>query len=74
VAESPDSPFAGQLAGAIERNLDYEIEQQGADGAWAPSWTWFGQYDETWPQAEREWKGVLTVKTLRQLNNFARLE
>ena len=26
VAESPDSPFAGQLAGAIERNLDYEID------------------------------------------------
>ncbi len=74
VAEFPDSPFAGQLAGAIERNLDYEIEHQGADGAWAPSWTWFGQYDETWPQAEREWKGVLTIKTLLQLRSFGRLE
>ena len=74
VAESPDSPFAGQLAGAIELNLDYEIEHQGADGAWAPSWTWFGQYDETWPQAEREWKGVLTIKTLLQLRSFGRFE
>ena len=74
VAGSPDSPFAGQLAGAIELNLDYEIEHQGADGAWAPSWTWFGQYDETWPQAEREWKGVLTIKTLLQLRSFGRFE
>ncbi len=74
VAESPESPFAGQLAGAIERNLDYEIEHQGADGAWAPSWTWFGLYDEAWPQAEQEWKSVLTIKTLRQLQQFGRLE
>lgn len=74
VSESPDSPFAGQLAEAIERNLDYEIEQQGPDGAWAPSWTWYGLYDETWPRAERDWKGVLTIRTLRQLQRFGRIE
>jgi hypothetical protein len=74
VAESPDSPFASQLAGAIERNLDYEIEQQGADGAWAPNWTWFGLYDDAWPEAERAWKGVLTIKVLHQLQRFGRFE
>lgn len=74
VAGSPDSPFAGQLAAAIERNLDYEISQQGPDGAWAPAWSWFGLYEDAWPQAERDWKSVLTVKTLRQLQQFDRLE
>ena len=43
-------------------------------GAWSPSWTWFGQHDDTWPQAEREWKGVLTIKTLLQLRSFGRIE
>lgn len=73
VAGTPESPFAGQLASALERNLDYEIEQQGADGAWAPAWSWFGLYDDAWPQAEREWKGVLTLRTLQQLKEFDRL-
>lgn len=73
VASSPQSPFAGLLADAIQRNLDYAIQQQGDDGAWAPSWSWFGLYDEAWPQAERDWKGVLTVKTLRYLQSFGRL-
>jgi hypothetical protein len=58
------SPLAG--------SLDYEIQQQTAEGCWAPMWQW-GQYEESWPQAEREWKGHLTVKTLRALQNFGRI-
>lgn len=73
VASSPGSPFAPMLSEAIEGNLDYEIERQGADGAWAPNWSWFGGYPETWPEAERDWKGVLTLGTLRSLQRFGRL-
>ena len=73
VVDSPDSSFAGLLADAIPANLDYLVQQQGEDGAWAPNWSWFGLYDEAWPASERAWKGVLTVKALRQLRAFGRL-
>lgn len=73
VVSSPESPFAGLLADALPANLDYLVQQQGDDGAWAPNWSWFGLYDEAWPAAEQAWKGVLTVKALRQLHAFGRL-
>ena len=73
VVSSPESPFAGLLADALPANLDYAVQQQGDDGAWAPNWSWFGSYDEAWPAAQQAWKGVLTVKTLRQLHAFGRL-
>ncbi|HRX03652.1 MAG: hypothetical protein M9927_20240 [Anaerolineae bacterium] len=73
VVSSPESPFAGLLADALPANLDYLVQQQGEDGAWAPNWSWFGLYDEAWPASERAWKGVLTVKALRQLRAFGRL-
>ena len=74
VATSPDSPFAEMLAAEIEANLDYEIEQQDEDGSWAPNWTWGDNYPEVWPEAEREWRGVLAVKTLKLLRSFGRLK
>jgi len=73
VASSPASPFAELLAEPLAANLDWLISQQGADGAWAPSWSWFGMYDEAWPVAERAWKGILTVKALGRLQAFGRL-
>lgn len=73
VVASPTAPFAGLLADAIPANLEYLMQQQGSDGAWAPNWSWFGAYDDAWPAAERAWKGVLTVNTLRQLRAFGRL-
>jgi len=73
-ATSPDSPFAGMLSAEIETNLEYEIKRQDEDGSWAPNWTWGDNYPEVWPEAEREWRGVLTLKTLRLLRSFGRLE
>ncbi|MCK4793901.1 MAG: hypothetical protein KAV87_59795, partial [Desulfobacteraceae bacterium] len=74
VATSPGSPFAGMLAAEVEANLDYEIERQDEDGSWAPNWTWGDNYPEVWPEAEREWRGVLTLKMLKLLRGFGRLE
>ena len=71
---TPDSGFAGLLAESLQRNLDYEIENQSADGSWAPNWSWFGTYPETWPVAEKDWRGVLTVQTLETLQAFGRIE
>ena len=74
VVDSPDSAFAPMLAREIDLNLDYEIEHQQEDGSWAPNWSWASTFLEAWEEAEREWKGVLTVKTLRALRSFGRLE
>lgn len=71
---SPDAPFADILADALQQNLDYEIEQQCADGSWSPHWTWGGMYPDAWKLAEREWRGIITLNTLRVLHNFERCE
>jgi hypothetical protein len=73
VVGGPDSPFAAMLAPAIEVNLDYEIERQQVDGSWGPPWSWGDMFPEAWNVAERDWKGVLTVATLRRLRAFKRL-
>ncbi len=71
--ESPDSPLMAALGSDVERHLDYEIDHQQEDGSWAPTWSWFGLYTDDWPQACREWQGVLTLRMLRILKAFARL-
>ena len=75
VAPVPASSFTESLGMEIAANLDYEIGQQGPDGAWAPNWSWFdGKYRAEWAVAEREWKGILTVRLLRTLQAYGRLE
>ena len=74
VAPAPDSPMADALSELIDLNLDYEIEHQDDDGSWAPNWTWGDNYPDVWPQAEKEWRGVLTLTRLKQLRAFGRLE
>jgi hypothetical protein len=70
----PGALGAAQFDAAVQVNLDYEIDHQGDDGAWPPFWSWSDLYRETWPTAEREWKGVLTLNTLKALRAFGRLE
>ncbi len=72
-AGSPDSPLYAPFREHVERHLDHVVETQGADGAWAPNWSWMGTFPEAWAEAEVAWKGVLTVKRLRQLAAFGRI-
>jgi hypothetical protein len=72
LVDAPDSPFYPLLADAVAANLDFEIAHQAEDGGWHPAWSWGDAHPEVWPQAEREWAGVLTVRTLRVLRNFGR--
>jgi hypothetical protein len=65
--------LADVLAADVQVNLDYEIARQGDDGAWTPNWNWFGNYPEVWPQAELEWKGVITLHRLLSLQAYDRL-
>ncbi len=73
VAPTPDAPYAALLPEAIQANLDYLIDTQGADGAWAPTWSWAPLNAAAWAKAEREWKGVLTLAALRALDAWGRV-
>ena len=72
VAPSPDSILARVDPKTVNENLDAVIEQQASDGGWWPTWEW-GQYEETWEVAKREWVGKRTVETLHVLDAHSRL-
>jgi hypothetical protein len=74
LAPSPDSPLFEVLKKDVEANLDFEIEHQNEDGSWSPFWSWGKLHPEAWKEAEREWKGLLTLKTLKSLRDFGRVE
>ncbi|BCB03568.1 hypothetical protein [Bacillus sp. KH172YL63] len=65
MAGSPSSPFFGVLQADILLQLEHETRTQSEEGYWQPNWTWFGQFNETWPIAEKEWRGILTLEMLR---------
>jgi hypothetical protein len=70
---SKESPLVDLFPEALAANLDYLIQAQDEDGSWKPNWSW-GQYDEAWQEARRRWSGQLTVRNLRLLSNFDRLD
>ncbi len=72
VVSSPRHPLYKVLRRALSVNLDYEITHQQEDGSWAPFWAW-GQYEDDWRVARREWAGHLTVKLLIVLEAFGRI-
>jgi len=74
LVRTPESPFLPVIASAVERNLDYEIDNQSEDGSWLPNWNWYGAFPEAWPAAEKEWRSVLTIQTLETLQAFGRVE
>ncbi len=72
--KSPHSPYLHLITGAIDKNLDYEIQNQEKDGSWKPFWNWAGAYPEDWKSAEREWRGKLTLDMLRVIADFGKME
>lgn len=74
VVNHPASPFMPGLEDAVAANLDYEIAEQTASGAWVPTWSWAEDFPEAWAQAQVEWSGVLTVDTLATLQRFGQIE
>ncbi|WP_432798418.1 hypothetical protein [Poriferisphaera sp. WC338] len=74
LAPSPHAPLADVLVDELAINLDYEIDHQGDDGAWRPSWSWGSTFKDEWEKAEREWTGVLTLAMLRSLRDFGQIE
>ncbi|MBM7692702.1 hypothetical protein JOC77_002133 [Peribacillus deserti] len=74
IVSSPDSVYADLFKEELPLQLDYEITSLSEEGSWNPNWSWFGQYDEEWKMAEIDWKGHLTVRMLKTLKNFGRIE
>lgn len=74
VAPNRTAPMGIPLAHVLGANLDFVIDNQAENGSWAPSWSWFGAYPESWPLAEREWRGVLTLERLEWLHAYDRVE
>lgn len=64
---------APAIRDALDAHLDWSIEHQSANGAWDPTWSWFGDYPEMWPKAKQEWQGILTLNMLLSLRSFGRL-
>lgn len=74
VIHSPQSELAPAIDGAaLDANLDYLIDTQDADGTWAPNWSWDFVDAAAWAAAEREWRGVLTLRNLETLRAFGRI-
>ncbi|NIK78488.1 hypothetical protein FHS15_003626 [Paenibacillus castaneae] len=69
VAESPVSLYYNELSDVVIKNLSHLLSKQEADGSWSPPWGW-GQFEDVWPKAELEWKGVLTLEALRRLQAY----
>lgn len=71
----PKSPLAGVIDDDIlAANLDHEIACQESDGSWAPNWSWDFIDADAWAAAEREWRGVLTLRKLLTLRAYGRIE
>jgi hypothetical protein len=72
-APFPSSPFYEELKWDVALQLIKEIDSQHPEGYWQPAWSWFGQYEDTWETAEMEWRGILTLATLRSLEAFGKV-
>lgn len=75
VIPTPTSPLAGVIdEEVIDAGLAYVIARQGADGAWPPNWSWDFIDADAWAAAEREWRGVLTLRHLLTLRAYGRID
>lgn len=72
IAPKPES-FLLRFTSEIQSLYDFEINRQGEDGGWWPTWSW-GQYEDVWPIAEREWAGKITVGNLIAMDTFKLLD
>jgi hypothetical protein len=68
LAPSKDTLFL-MYPDSLYQLLREEIQKQAKDGGWWPDWNW-GQYEDFWPIAEREWAGKITVHCLTALRAF----
>ncbi|MFW9799833.1 MAG: hypothetical protein ACFFD9_05320 [Candidatus Thorarchaeota archaeon] len=69
LSPSIDSILARTHPDNVYHLLDLEIQKQAEDGGWWPTWKW-GQFEDVWPIAEKEWAGRITLNCLKALKRF----
>lgn len=72
-ADSPGFFLYDTVKEGIDKNLDYLIETIDGNGVWSPNWTW-RQYGEEWEKSKIKWQGILTIRNLKILSNYGRIE
>lgn len=72
--DDPESSFLKGRQREVTANLDYEIQTQGDDGSWMPTWSWGNSFPDDWLLAQRECSGVVTLEKLLLLQKFDRIE
>lgn len=69
VAHPPNSKYIQLAEEIMPINLDNIIEAQNDEGIWPVDFSW-GQYDDEWEIAKREWAGITTLNYLELLDRF----
>jgi hypothetical protein len=70
---STRSPFYAGMEQAVAANLDYVVRTQKSDGGWGLTWSWEERDPAAWKLAEKEWRGVVTLESLKTLEAFHRI-
>jgi hypothetical protein len=73
-APTPTSVGADAIRDLTETHIDWILGRQTEEGTWNPTWSWSGGYPEAWAEAEREWKGILTLEVLLSLRAYGRID
>lgn len=71
---SPASPLYSEYQDIINKELDWTIENRGADGVWPITWQWYGMdnYNREFAISENWWKGMVAIERMQFLRNFGR--
>jgi len=70
VVSTPKSLFYPDFIQVIPQNLAYIYAQQSEEGYWSPSWSWEFAHADGWRDAERDLRGVITLRNLLYEHHF----
>lgn len=70
---TPQKEYFGIDIRSIHDNLDYLIKRLEAYNGIFPNWEW-GMYDDEWKNAKMRWTGLLSLKALKTLDAFGRID
>ncbi len=68
--DNPKHKLAPQFRNAIKLNFEYLTDTQHKDGYFAPSWSWYGTFEDEWPEAEKDIKSVVTRESINLFRRF----
>jgi len=72
IAAAPSSLLVSEFSVSVEKQLDFEIESQNAEGGWMPFWS-YGDRAAALKEATNEWLGWLTFRNLIAFKSWGRI-